>query len=147
MVAKAIERLAILVDIIPQKLSTINDVDFSKKSSPDKWSKKEILGHLIDSAANNHQRFIRSQFEDSPTIGYDQNQWVENSYYHDSDTHQLITFWTAYNQFLISIMKSISSEKLVKTCTMKDGTLLTIEFLIADYVNHLEHHLKQIMRY
>lgn len=73
MIQKSIERLAFLCETIPQLLFEIDDLTFSEELTSEKWSKKEILGHLIDSATNNHQRFVRCQFEDIPTITYDQN--------------------------------------------------------------------------
>jgi hypothetical protein len=73
----SIQRLEYLLEVIPAKLSALNDGFFSQKTDPLKWSRKEILGHLIDSAANNHQRFIRIQYENEPVIFYDQNKWIE----------------------------------------------------------------------
>jgi hypothetical protein len=73
-ITHSINRLQDLLDVVPAKLSRIKDTDFVYKPAPDKWSKKEILGHLIDSAANNHQRFIRAQYENIPTIVYDPNK-------------------------------------------------------------------------
>ena len=145
MIQKSIERLEELITIIPAKLNKIDDLNFSLKTSPEKWSKKEILGHLIDSATNNHQRFLRGQFENSPTIWYDQNNWIEKSNYQNLDKKHLIDFWTNYNKHLIYIIKNIEIEKLQNKCKMKDGSELTIEFLICDYVEHLEHHLGQII--
>lgn len=68
-------------EIIPPLLTAIGEPAFSTKPAPEKWSKKEIIGHLIDSATNNHQRFVRAQFEPTPQIYYDQNKWNEYSYY------------------------------------------------------------------
>lgn len=145
MILNAIDRLTIIVDTYPEKLYTIDESIFSLKLDSKKWSKKEILGHLIDSATNNHQRFIRTQFEDLPTIWYDQNNWVEKSNYQNIDKNQLIQFWTLYNQHLIYVIEQIPSDKLDNICMMKDGTKVTLEFLISDYVEHLEYHLKQIV--
>lgn len=74
MIETSIARLQILCDTIPDLLLNIDEIIFSEKPSNNKWSKKEIIGHLIDSAANNHQRFVRAQFEDLPSIAYDQNK-------------------------------------------------------------------------
>ncbi|WP_177764931.1 GNAT family N-acetyltransferase [Flavobacterium sp. I3-2] len=145
MIHKVIDRLEELIEIIPPKLTEINELNFSFKSSPEKWSKKEILGHLIDSATNNHQRFLRAQFENSPTIWYDQNNWVEKSNYQNIDKQHLIDFWTNYNKHLVHIIKSINVENLKNKCKTKDRSDLTIEFLICDYIEHLEHHLEQII--
>jgi hypothetical protein len=118
----------------------------SEKSSSNKWSKKEIIGHLIDSATNNHQRFVRGQFENNPEIRYDQNKWNQYNFYQQIDSKQIILFWTFYNKQLIEIIERIPTENLKRQVNV-DGALLTLEFLIFDYVEHLEHHLKQVIDY
>ena len=115
------------------------------KTNPISWSKKEILGHLIDSATNNHQRFVRGQFEFKPVIEYNQNKWNEFNYYHFIDSNQLITFWTVYNKQIIELISKIPKENLKKEVKINHH-LHTIEFLFIDYVNHLEHHLNQILK-
>ncbi|MGI8583758.1 MAG: DinB family protein [Chitinophagaceae bacterium] len=143
----AIVRLEYLCDTIPQLLWEIDEKIFSLKTLPDKWSKKQIIGHLIDSATNNHQRFIRGQFEDIPTIAYDQNKWNEYSYYQVFDKEQIINFWTIYNKQLIELLRNIPVENLQKECIANEGKKYTLDFLITDYVEHLEHHLKQVVTY
>lgn len=145
MIPKTIERLEELVKVIPDQLSEIDESSFNFKPGPEKWSKKEILGHLIDSATHNHHRFIRAQFEQAPAIWYDQDHWVDKSHYQRMDKRHLIDFWIAYNRHLIHIVRHIKPEDLNKTCRMKNGAELTLEFLIGDYLEHLEHHLKQIL--
>ncbi len=147
MIDEAIGRLAFLCTRIPPLLMEIDEPAFSLKLSPVKWSKKEIVGHLIDSATNNHQRFVRGQFEDNPAISYDQNKWNECSYYQQMTKGNLIDFWTNYNEHLLELIRLIPKENLQRTCTMKDGSLATLEFLIKDYVDHLEHHLRQMVWY
>lgn len=146
MVEKAISRLNFIIDKVPNILTQISEEKMSEKPSPNKWSRKEILGHLVDSATNNHQRFIRGQFEDVPEISYDQNKWNEYSFYQQIDSKQIISFWTIYNKQLIEIIKRIPIENLRREIKFGEN-LLTIEFLIVDYVEHLEHHLKQIIDY
>jgi hypothetical protein len=147
MVTESINRLDTLINIIPNLLLNMDESDLTLKSSPEKWSKKEILGHLIDSAANNHQRFIRGQYENEPTIYYDQNQWNILSQYQAMSTKQIIAFWTMYNQHLLHIVKHIPNDHLQKKCRAFDGNTYTLEFLTNDYVAHLEHHLRQVVRY
>jgi hypothetical protein len=147
MIQKAIQRLEFLLSIIPDHLENIDSTNFSHKPSPENWSKKEILGHLIDSAANNHHRFVRVQAEDSPTIWYDQNKWVQGGHYSEMDKSQLISFWRSYNMHLAVLMKLIPANTLNRTCMMKNGDKVTLEFLMIDYVEHLEHHLMQITDY
>lgn len=140
---EAIERLNFLCETIPNLLSGISETEFSYKPSIEKWSKKEILGHLIDSATNNHQRFVRAQFQDVPHIIYDQNNWNKFSFYQSMDSTHLINLWTVYNLHLVEIMKRIPAENLKRECQTE--SLVTIEWLIIDYVKHLEHHLKQLV--
>lgn len=90
-VEKAISRLNFIIDKVPNILTQISEEKMSEKPSPNKWSRKEIIGHLVDSATNNHQRFIRGQFEDFPEISYDQNKWNEYSFYQQIDSKQIIS--------------------------------------------------------
>lgn len=147
MVSNSIKRLNDLTRLIPPLLSSINEKDFSYKASAEKWSKKEILGHLIDSAANNHQRFVRLQFEHEPVISYNQNNWARFSYHQTTPTDSLIKFWTGYNKHLLHIISEIPEKYYPNICVMSTGDRVSLEFLITDYVKHQEHHLKQIVNY
>jgi hypothetical protein len=147
MIQNKINRLEFLTKIIPPLLYSMNDLEFKFKYNPDKWSKQEILGHLIDSASNNHHRFVRSQFEDIPAITYDQDKWNRYNYYNKFDKEQLIEFWKSYNCQLLGLIKSIPLDDLSKMCNTGGQNNYTIEFLFNDYVEHLEHHLKQIILY
>jgi len=145
MIEKSIERLQFLCNTIPSLLLEIDETIFSMKTKPEKWSKKEIIGHLIDSATNNHHRFVRGQFEETPIITYDQNKWNENNYYQKINSIQIISFWEAYNRQLLELIKHIPKEKLNYKINTGDENNLTIGFLIEDYIQHLEHHLKQVI--
>jgi hypothetical protein len=146
MIEKAIDRLNFIIDKVPRILTEISEENMSAKAMPTKWSKKEIIGHLIDSATNNHQRFVRGQFEHTPEICYDQNKWNEFSFYQEIDSNQIISFWTIYNKQLLEIIRRISTENLKKQIKVGDN-FFTIEFLIVDYIKHLDHHLKQVIDY
>lgn len=139
-----VHHLQYLLDTIPQKLRAIPKEEFNRKSAPEKWSKKEIIGHLIDSAANNHQRFVRVQFEDVPFIRYDQNQWNNASHYNDMESSHVINFWEQYNRHLIEVIKRIPEENMLRECYTGGDKNVTLQWLIGDYVVHMEHHLKQI---
>ncbi len=147
MIEQEIQRLEYLCNTIQGLLYNIDDTSFSLKSNPAKWSKKEIIGHLIDSAANNHQRFVRGQFESIPLIKYDQNNWNLYNYYNSMNSRQVISFWEIYNRQLLELFRLIPEKKLLKKVDTGDETNYTIEFLIKDYVRHLEHHLRQIVVY
>ena len=147
MVAIAVERLSYLCATIPKLLAEIEESKFSLKVSPEKWSKKEIIGHLIDSATNNHHRFVQIQFQDIIIKPYDQNKWNKGNFYQQISGKQIIDFWTIYNQHLIEIIKRIREEDLQKEFTTIDNKSFTLSFLINDYVEHLEHHLRQVVDY
>jgi hypothetical protein len=133
-----------LCNTIPLLLEEIEEEDFSYKPLPHKWSKKEILGHLIDSATNNHHRLVRGQFENTPAISYDQNNWNKFSYHQQMRKQQLISFWTVYNKQILHLVKCIPTEALQRTVEA-GGQVCTLAFLVKDYVVHLEHHLRQIV--
>lgn len=145
MIEKSIERLQFLCDTIPNLLLEIDETIFSLKTKPEKWSKKEIIGHLIDSATNNHHRFVRGQFEEAPTIIYDQNKWNENNYYQQINSIQIISFWEAYNRQLLELTRCLPKDKLNNKINTGGESNPTIEFLIEDYVQHLEYHLSQVI--
>lgn len=144
MISNTIARMQFLMETALERLPEISEESFTEKTGPGKWSKKEIIGHLIDSATNNHHRFVRGQFEEKAQISYDQNQWNIAGHYQDMDSTQLIQFWTIYNRQLIELWKNIPKEKLSNTIYTGGEIPLTLEFLIQDYVQHLEHHLKQL---
>ncbi len=146
MIEQTIKRLEYLTEMIPNLLYEIGEENLSFKISEEKWSKKEIIGHLIDSATNNHQRFVRGQFENKPEISYDQNKWNEFNFYQSIKGQQIISFWTIYNKQLLEIIKKIPNENLSREVKIAEN-ILTLKFLITDYVAHLEHHLKQIIEY
>ena len=143
---KATERLAELCKTVPMKLREIKEEDFILSLSPGKWSRKQILGHLVDSAANNDQRFIRIQYQNEPVIFYEQDEWVRLQYYNKENSEELIELWRVYNLHLLHIIKNTSVENLTKNGVSKAGMKNSLCWYITDYVEHLEHHLKQIFQ-
>ena len=109
------------------------------------WSRKQILGHLIDSAANNHQRFVRSQLDrELISPGYAQEQWVETERFGDREWSDLVQFWLAYNQHLLHLMVNVRPERLNSTIRIGSDDPVSLEFVMIDYVRHMKHHLEQI---
>lgn len=140
----SLTRLQCLINTIPEKLLAIPDEEFSYKPSPNKWSKKEIIGHLIDSATNNHHRFVRAQFEDVPKITYQQDNWVNVSRYNAMKGKHVINFWAMYNQHIIEVVKRIPEADMQRECNTGGESNVTLAWLIEDYVRHMEHHLGQL---
>lgn len=138
--------------LVPQKLRPYSENELTMKQSADKWSKKEILGHLCDSAVNNLSRFIRAQFEAEPfaVTGYSQNEWVEMNHYNEMKMHEIVNYWVTLNNRIIYVVSRIPQEKLGIECDMGNasfrtsGESKTLFWLIEDYLVHMEHHLKQL---
>ncbi|MGD1007137.1 MAG: DinB family protein [Ignavibacteriaceae bacterium] len=115
------------------------------KASPDKWSKKEILGHLIDSAANNHQRFVRaaqSIAADFPP--YNQNRWVEVQSYNKLKWQDIIELFYQYNIHISNVIDFLPEEVLTNSVNIGKENPVTLEFVITDYLRHLKHHVEQL---
>jgi hypothetical protein len=140
------EQLSKIVEETNIMLNVISQDDWNYRSTPGKWSKKEILGHLIDSAANNHQRFVRVQFEENPIITYDQNKWVSTEDYINASSDNLICLWKSYNKHLAHIISVMPKDKYNNCCDIGKEQPVTIEWIIKDYIRHLEHHLNQIIK-
>ena len=117
----------------------------ARRPRPDGWSPKEVLGHLIDSAANNHQRFVRAQETDALTLpGYEQTHWVTSQGYQEADWPHLVALWTHFNLHLADVMVRIPPAKYAVPCVIDDSAPVTLEFVVVDYLDHLKHHMSQI---
>ncbi len=139
------EVLMSIVESESTRLSQISDQDASQRPAPGKWSKKEVRGHLIDSASNNHQRFVRAQAVDALIFPkYEQEFWVGCQRYDKEDWRALISLWSAYNRHIAHVIQCIDSRALGRQCKIGDYEPVTLEFLVHDYVGHIQHHMKQI---
>lgn len=147
MLLETSERLLVLINEARNGFSTISDAAWNERPRADKWSKKEILGHLVDSAANNHIRFLKAQLADDVFIGYiyEQDHFVAAQRYADENIHELIELWYAYNRHLAHVIRNIDPSKLNVECRIGTYDPVSFSFLIADYVDHHQHHLEQIL--
>jgi len=120
--------------------------EVSLRRRPDGWSKKEILGHLIDSAANNHQRFVRASYHAAASFPtYDQNAWVRIQQYQASEWVGLVTLWSAFNRHLSDVIDRIPEEAKSSPCNVGKAEPVTLGFVVTDYLRHLQHHVSQIL--
>lgn len=143
-----IDELQTVVTTVAAKLSFMPESDFEAKSNPKKWSKKEVLGHLIDSAHNNLRRFIVGQYESAPPhIIYEQNFWVTANDYQQERGEDLVTLWRLLNHRIAAVLASMPIEKYSHRCDTGKGEeeLHTLDWLAADYVKHMKHHVNQIL--
>jgi hypothetical protein len=143
---ETVERLNHWIGEVPSRIHALTEVDLTLKSRPDKWSKKEVLGHLCDSALNNLQRFIHVQYEEKPyrVLKYAQNQWVELMHYQNLPVQHILNLWVSLNKQIAEIISIIPEDKLHYLCDIGEEENVTIEWIIQDYVVHMEHHLKAV---
>lgn len=140
------QALTELIDREFPQLQAMTDEQAAARPQAGGWSHKEELGHLIDSAANNHIRFVKGALEDEYRgASYDQNGWVRLHGYHDLPWRTLIDFWRSYNLLLAHVVARIPDEKLSIQCTLGSAVPVTLEFLINDYRLHMQHHLDHIV--
>jgi uncharacterized damage-inducible protein DinB len=138
-------------------LRALGDDASGRRPAPGKWSPREIIGHLIDSASNNHQRFVGASFQDDLVFaGYDQDTWVMLQQYQDARWEDLLTLWAAFNRHLVRVMAATPLEirrrehrshnfDRIAMRPVAAGSPATLEYFMEDYVLHLHHHLRQIL--
>jgi len=139
-------QLRLVIDKTEPQLLKITDVDAGTKTETLKWSKKEILGHLIDSAANNHQRFVRAVYNAADQFPpYNQNEWVRIQQYNNSSWNLLVGLWSAYNRHLCDLIERIPDEAKTSPVGIGKDEPVTLEFIATDYLRHLRHHVEKIV--
>jgi DinB superfamily len=133
------------VETAVPKLRSLSEPQASRPRAAGKWSPKEIIGHLIDSASNNHQRFVRAQqgsvLEFPP---YAQEHWVDCQHYADRTWDEVVTLWHAYNRHLAHVVSNIPEGSRDTRCIIESTSPVTLGFLVFDYAVHLRHHLAQV---
>ncbi len=129
-----------------ERFSRISEAESAIKPAPGKWSKKEIIGHLIDSASNNHQRFVRVQlYDDLDLPGYEQERWVAVQDYQEAAWADLLLLWKSFNEHLVRIIALIPEEKLSRTFRVAGEEPVTLGYWVEDYLRHMQKHLGQIL--
>lgn len=144
---EVVQQLESIVNTYTVQFLNFTEDELTHKPYPGKWSKKEIIGHLIDSAQNNIRRFVVTQYQDTPHIVYAQNEWVSLQHYQQYNSKHLVELWALLNRHIAVILKNMPADKYTLSCNSGKGQeeLHTIQFLATDYINHHLHHLKQIV--
>jgi len=153
-----VDRFARLVDESASRLLALSDAAAAVPRSPGKWSPKEIVGHLIDSAVNNHARFVRAQLGDDLVFdGYEQDAWVGVQRYRDQPWTELVDDWRSANRRIAAVMRAAPDAELdrvrarhnldaVAFAPPTSAEQATLGYFMRDYVAHAEHHLRQILQ-
>jgi hypothetical protein len=139
------EKLRRLIEATEPRLHQISEAESMGCASTGGWSRKQVLGHLIDSASNNHQRFVRAMLQPSLDFpGYDQDGNVRVQATHEAEWSLLVSLWASYNRYLAHLIAHLPASKLDTPCRIGAGETITLAFLVSDYLTHLRHHLHQI---
>lgn len=151
-----ITELRTAIDDAAAELLDVDPARAARRPAPGRWSSKEIVGHLIDSAAHNHQRFVRALWQDDLVFpGYRQDDWVAAQRYQDAPWGELVTLWRDYNRQLARVMAAVPAAVRdrehrrhnlheIAWQTVPAGEPATLDYFMRDYVGHLQHHLRQI---
>ncbi|RSK50940.1 DinB family protein [Hymenobacter rigui] len=140
-------RLQELLNLLNEELPALSVEELTVPTAPGRWSRQEVLGHLIDSAANNHRRFVLALTRPEPLVivPYDQEDWVRCADYQHTPAANLLALWTTYNQQLMRLISRIPAEAHQYRCEFENGYSVTLGWLIEDYAVHMEHHVQQIL--
>ena len=132
------------VEETARRLRAVDETAAALKPAPDSWSIKEILGHLIDSAVNNHQRVVRAQQGPLAFPGYDQNHWVRVQGYQERAWSELTELWVMCNRHFAEVIRRVPDQALDTACQIGTDRVVTLAWLIEDYSRHMRHHLEEI---
>lgn len=144
------------ISLAAERFGLISEQQSQIPRADEKWSPREIVGHLIDSAANNHQRFVRAQFTDDLVFaGYQQEEWVEAQRYRDEPWSDLVQLWQLYNRHILHIIEVTPEQQRTKlrakhnlhqiaSDLLKEDEPVTLEWFMRDYLDHMKKHLAQI---
>lgn len=143
--APFVDNLTPAIDVFLQLIHN-KPVDWESKPAPGKWSNKEIMGHLCDSATINMQRFVRCTYEENFKLIYEQDEWVTAQHYQEMDIAVLLELWRLLNAQIARVLSNYPADRWQAQCdtSKKEIGLHTVEWLAADYVVHLQHHLNQV---
>jgi hypothetical protein len=164
---ETIERLKYLIETIPGKVNSMDNEKLVYRRAPGKWSKKEVMGHLCDSAMNNLIRFINAQYAPKPfeVNTYEQDDCVKAGHYQEMALDDILNFWKSTNKNIINVISYYTPEQLEHECFLGGGGefsvyvpeekpeykgpngIRTLHWLIEDYAAHMQYHLKQIIQY
>ncbi len=126
-------------------LRVITEVEAAEPYKPNVWTRKQVLGHLVDSAINNHVRFVMATLDDEYAgPAYHAQGWVDLHDYANILWSELLEIWKAHNVLLTRVVRQVPEEKLTAECRIGDDKPVTLRYLIEDYLHHMEEHITEI---
>ena len=141
---ETIQQLDHIIDTYTAQLNNVSETTLAIKPASGKWSGKELIGHLIDSAQNNIRRFVVVQYEERPHIVYAQDSWVATADYQNYPAKDLVALWALLNKHIVILLKNMPTSFIEKEVMTEQ--LHTVAWLAEDYNKHLLHHLHQVLK-
>ncbi|MBC6697269.1 DinB family protein [Hymenobacter sp. BT190] len=142
-----LKKLQQLLELLNTHFLRYDELELSCPLQPGGWSRRQLLGHLLDSAINNHQRFVLCQLAPEPSriIPYQQDGWVTCGAYQTAPAAELLQLWTLHNRQLVRMLSQLTPAALEHRCEYENGYTVTLGWIVEDYVVHMEHHIRQII--
>lgn len=144
---EAKDALRTILDTAAGTMGSLPEAEASAPRPDGGWNRKQILGHLVDSAGVNLQRFLRGQLDAEFSLLYPPDQFVDLNGYADRSFADILILWIALNRQLLHVVERIPEDKLGNPCGQGGGEDWTLRFRILDYVGHMQHHLDQIRNF
>ena len=135
------------IEVACKKLQSLTEDVVNKRPTPSDWSAKEVVGHLIDSASNNHQRFVRLQIADGltfPDYQHENNDWVKIQKYQEASWDDLLDLWQGLNRHIARIIRDVNETCIDHIWVVDEDNTITLGELMIDYLRHLKDHIVQI---
>lgn len=142
-----INRLESLLASVPAAIANLSPESMIPPLQPGKWSRLQILGHLCDSALHNLTRFVQVQHLPQPVQlqPYNQDQWVAAQRYAEAPIDEIVALWVSLNRSIVRVLSAMPDEAAARAVLLPSGETQTVAWLVADYVAHLNHHLRQVL--
>jgi hypothetical protein len=142
----ALVKLRHLVDGTVHHISAYSEPYGDQLLKRKPWTRKEALGHLIDSAAAHQQWFARALIEPrlAAPVG-PQDEWVAAQQYRTFSWQDTVDLWVSLNRFLIHVLAQIPEAKLNTPCRIGIADAIPLSDLITRYIAHCEDITGQIL--
>ena len=109
--------------------------------APEKWSVKEVVGHVADAERIFAYRALRiARADETPLPGFEENPYVANASFGDRTLESLVDEWADVRRATLSLLRGLPAEAWTRRGTAS-GFGVSVRGLAGIVAGHLEHHL------